>query len=1210
MPRTLELTRPPARQADPEGYRDPGTGLAAVLAPLTGLVSGIGFAVLAGNAEFLLVSGVVAGSAIGGAFLHRRSTRRAELRRQGRARDVYLAYVVSLEQTSAAAAAKQRAMLEREHPAATALAAEPGCTARLWERRPEHDDYGVVRVGLGPVPSLLQLKLASPSGPFYEPDPRLLAAAGAAVDRSALLGAAPVLLPLREHASVAVVGPPSSIRSLARSWATQLAMLHSPADVAVAVWSDAAAADTWRWARGMPHAPQPTPTGSDKLALVLDQATARRPGTPTWTVLFVDDHRPGRPPADLPALARAISAPPGGPTTVVALCTRATHVPATVSARVDVADDGTCGLWQRGQPDGPARAGVLPDQLDQAAADRLARWLAPRRDASSRSGGPAGEPGPPPPHPVDHLLGAEQVRAAPALVVPIGTGAGGDPVLLDLRESADGGHGPHGVLVGATGSGKSELLRAIVTGLAARHSARGVGVLLVDFKGGAAFGPLDHLPHVAGLVTNLGADPSSLERVRHALEGELDRRQQILRDLGHDSLTTAAAADAHEPGRPFGSLVVVVDELSELIERHPALIDTFVRAGRLGRSLGVHLLLASQRLDMGRLRDLESHLRYRIALRTFSAADSVAVLGTAAAAQLAPVPGLGLFAVDGSVTGFRGAQVTAQDGATALIESLSRGDQPTATRVWLPPLPDRLTLRDLRTLVTGASDAPELAAWPVAVGLVDEPRQRRQSALTVDLVGGVGSVGIVGGPRSGRTTFLRTLVAAHVAGYDPDRFQVYALAGGADLRDLDSLPHVGAVAAPHDRDLVRRVLAELVAMTEERAVALDLAGAASLDDLGDDGHPLAGPVLPDPLRAHLLLAVDDVGRLRRQHPDVQDALAVLAAAGPRPGIHLAVTAGRWSELWPALLDCLDVRVELWLADPVESMCGRAAAERVPRVPGRGLTADGRLLQVALPGSREVATGTASHRAAPIRTLPRRLSEDAVATDPCSGKFLLGVTEQRLAPVCLDLLSPGSHLLVIGDRGSGRSTVLRRAVRHITDTARLPVEVHLVDPRGSLADVAGRPGTVLGCDADATTRLLADLSVSLRSRLPPHRNRRGTGAPPRPAGREAVLVVDDLDVLSEADLTALASLANPLIRAADVGLHVLLARSPSQRHRYDAFGSALETAAPVVLLLSGDRSHGPQVAGVLHSLQPPGRGTLVGPGPDVRVVQCCLPAGAG
>ncbi|MFD0787144.1 FtsK/SpoIIIE domain-containing protein, partial [Micromonospora azadirachtae] len=238
--------------------------------------------------------------------------------------------------------------------------------------------------------------------------------------------------------------------------------------------------------------------------------------------------------------------------------------------------------------------------------------------------------------------------AGERLRVPIGVNATGQPVALDLKESALGGMGPHGMLIGATGSGKSELLRTLVLALATTHSSETLNFVLVDFKGGATFLGLDRLPHTSAVITNLADEAALVGRMRDALHGEMVRRQELLRRAGGFSsvLEYERARAQGAPLDPLPTLLMVVDEFSELLATHRDFIDLFVMIGRLGRSLAVHLLLASQRVDDGRIAQLESHLSYRIGLRTFSAMESRSVIGVPDAYELPPAPGNGYLRTD------------------------------------------------------------------------------------------------------------------------------------------------------------------------------------------------------------------------------------------------------------------------------------------------------------------------------------------------------------------------------------------------------------------------------------------------------------------------------------------------------------------------------------------------------------------------------------
>jgi S-DNA-T family DNA segregation ATPase FtsK/SpoIIIE len=237
------------------------------------------------------------------------------------------------------------------------------------------------------------------------------------------------------------------------------------------------------------------------------------------------------------------------------------------------------------------------------------------------------------------------------LRVPIGVGTGGNAVLLDLKESAHGGMGPHGLVVGATGSGKSEMLRTLLTSLVIGHPPDQLALMLVDFKGGATFAPMAGLPHIAGMVTNIEDDISLVDRMHDALFGEMRRRQEVLKAAGNLPNVTAYhdLRETGQPLEPLPHLLVVIDEFSELLTAKPDFAELFVAIGRIGRSIGVHLLLATQRLEMGKIRGLESHLSYRISLRTFSEGESREAIGVADAYHLPPEPGSGYLKVDTTV---------------------------------------------------------------------------------------------------------------------------------------------------------------------------------------------------------------------------------------------------------------------------------------------------------------------------------------------------------------------------------------------------------------------------------------------------------------------------------------------------------------------------------------------------------------------------------
>ena len=408
-----------------------------------------------------------------------------------------------------------------------------------------------------------------------------------------------------------------------------------------------------------------------------------------------------------------------------------------------------------------------------------------------------------------------------------------------------------------------------------------------------------------------------------------------------------------------------------------------------------------------------------------------------------------------------------------------------------------------------------------------------------------------------------------------------------------------------ESDLLLRLVSELEAVVDERLEATRRSGAESFDALS--GSTDADTLLPQPFRAHVLLLVDGMGQLRTEQPEVEARLVELAAGGAHLGIHLVVTASRWYELRPAVLDSLGLRLELRLGDPADSDVSRTLAAAVPPLPGRGLTRDGRHFQLAVaPSDHPVAHSPDGHRAPRVVPLPIRVQPPIEPHDA----FALGLAEHRLAPLDLGLLSPGGHLLVYGDSGSGRTTLLRRLVTWLGTRSAGTVAVHVVDPGRGLAALAGRAPVVdYAYEATGARGLVERLATELASRRPP---------PNLPLaqlverswwrGPEHVLVVDDYDQLIRPEGSALSPLVDLLAVAVDLGWHIVLARrvAGAARTAYDPFGQRLRELTPATLVLSGERGEGPLVSDVSAGPMPPGRGRLVRGGHGAVVLQTYLP----
>ncbi|MEU4157767.1 type VII secretion protein EccCb [Actinoplanes sp. NPDC026670] len=1119
--------------------------------------------------------------------------------------------------------AQQRTALLWRHPEPEALASVAG-SPRMWERRAGDDDFAEVRVAVDGH--------RLPAGPIIPES--------APVSAGPLPGL-PVAVRLREFRRVLLRGDREPVTGLARALLGQLATLHAPDELRIAVVAAPERRAGWDWVLWLPH----THTGPAGGRLVFDTMTeldqALAAGAAPLVVVLDGAERPAEIPADMTVVE--LSGPPAEDQNP------RWYEDTRSLLRLDVSPSSLTvdtGLWVTtlGRPDA-----LTTMQAEQTAQQIALNRLAPTGDTAIdrppplpdalagdepptfRAGppaffddpphdtlpdvapGPAPEPVPDPPaeptpepprrvlrNELPDLLGFDDLTTLDPSVarkthsgprIPFGAGPDGDIVELDLDTM-----GPHGLIVGATGSGKTELLRTVVTTLAVTHRPEDFNLVLVDHRGGAAFTPFETLPHVGGLL-GYDEEPSAVARLRDALDGELARRQTALDD-----------------GVTLPRLLVICDEFTELIQQKPDLLDLFARIGRTGAALGVHLLLATQRLEEGSLRGLDAHLSYRIVLRTFSAAESRLALGVPDAYDLPKLPGTGLLkAGDGPLTPFRATYVSAPAGESdsdgyrlhtvvdVVVDRLA-GDAEPAHQVWLPPLTDPPALADLlgdlRVIDGYGLVATEWTArdrLTVPLGVVDLPFEQRRDPYVLE----VGNLAVAGGPQSGKSTLLRTLVSALALTHTPREVRFFCLDfGGGGLRAFEGLPHLSGVAARADRDTVRRVVLEVTALVDER----------STPDPGDED-------------GDVFLIIDGWATLRREFEELEQTIVEVALRGPGVGVHVVVTANRWSELHPAMQPLFGARLELRLDDAGESVIDRRTAADVPPwSPGRGVTPDRRHFRTALPridGSADVdditdgvtdLTGRIKaawpdEPAPRVRLLPALIPAGDLVGVP---GLPIGLNEANLAPVALDPITD-RHLVIFGDGECGKTNLLRLIARAVVATHSLAeARLVLVDyRRGLRGAIDGEHLLVHATTSQHLADNIESIHAAMSRRLPGPdvtaeqlRNRSWWSGP------ELYILVDDYDLVAAGGVNPLGRLAELLPYAHDIGLHLIIARRAggAGRAMYEPLLHRLRELAVPALIMSGDRDEGRLFGSVRPGPQPPGRGYLVRGGDDVTLIQ--------
>jgi DNA segregation ATPase FtsK/SpoIIIE, S-DNA-T family len=1212
----------------------------------------------------------------------------------------YLRYLGQMRDRAREASLDQRAALEWVHPDPQALWSM-ATSRRMCERRQSDPDFCHLRAGRGS--QRLATRLVPPqTGPVDELEPIATLALRRFVRAHSIVPELPIQIAIRGFAAVGLSGDKFLTRGLARALIGQLVTFHTPDDVLIAVVCSGRAKQEWEWAKWLPHVQHPMMVdGIGQLRMMA--------GSLNQIEKWLDEQL-----RDRQRFTRNAPPQPDQPQVLIILddgeITRDEQIILEEGlVGVTLLDLSEClgnltarrGLRlvvERDRLGARSASGVewfaRPDFMSVAEAEALARKLSPFRLGAGTADDGGDEPLLTNPSllellniPGDAMTFDVQQAWKPRPVrdryrVPFGVGEQGQAVELDIKEAAMEGMGPHGLCIGATGSGKSEFLRTLVLGMLATHSSAALNFVLVDFKGGATFLGLDSAPHVAAVITNLADQLTLVDRMKDALAGEMNRRQEALK-RGGNFKNVWEYERARENGAdldPLPALFIVVDEFSELLSAKPDFIDLFVAIGRLGRSLQMHMLLASQRLEEGKLRGLDSHLSYRIGLKTFSAAESRAAIGVPDAFELPSVPGSGYLKFDTStmlrfksayvsgayrpagmqaagpvapVTGDRRARIFVPDfvepprepdhtieapkeerkppqesaaptepSELDVIVDRLIGQGPPAHEVWLPPLD---TPNSLDTLLPPLQPTDDRGLSPIGrlengqlrvpLGLIDVPYYQRRDLLMADFSGAAGHAAVAGGPQSGKSMMLRTLVMSMALTHTAEEVQFYCVdLGGGTLGTLQSLPHVGGVAGRLDPDKVRRMVAEVAGVMAEREM---LFRDRQIDSMTDFRNRKRRGDLAEDKFGDVFLLIDGWLNFRQEFELIEPQVLNLASQGLSYGVHLVVSANRWAEIRPALKDLLGTRFELRLGDPSESEVDRRVHVNVPAgQPGRGLSRDKLHFLVGLPrvdGSSDhtdVAEGVQDaigkisaawqgKHAPKVRLLPSTLPyEELLAMDGQQpGRAIpIGVNEDALAPVYLNF-DADPHFFALMDGECGKTNLLRTIVRGICERyTKKEALILLIDYRRTMLGYV-QSDHLLGyaVSSNQLTGMIQEITGSMRKRLPgPDVTQEQLRDRSWWKGPELFVVVDDYDLVCPQGNNPLAPLNEFIPQAKDVGLHIIATRRTggSSRAMYDPVLGKLKEIASPGLQGSGSKDEGQLIGTVRPTALPPGRGTIV------------------
>ncbi|MBB2890043.1 FtsK/SpoIIIE domain-containing protein [Flexivirga oryzae] len=1068
---TLERPTPPVK---PERHRVPWP---LIVLPM--LVA-VGMVLLLHNAMFLMFA-LLGPVMMIGQHLSDRQGGASRVRQQ---RAEYATALTLLADTRRGVSTDELTIRRRiAPPISDALRAAATRDSRLWARSPTHDDYLSCRIGIGTIPSLIQV-----SG-------------GGAPPETVTLLEAPITLCLNDSRIIGLTGQPIERLRLAHGLLLQLAAWQSPRFLRLIVVCDSAASRArWDWAADLPHVTPGPHAPSTILDLETDETSCQkllsdlspecddnasitdrdRPAVSTVLVLDGWDTLGKR--AEVTEL---LAATKRGGIAIIALGDAA-DLPAECAASIEVRSSMSVvvsgAVNASGCPDLPlpdlshtfARllaqvCDATPDVDAGAAPDRAALldvWRADGCDPTDAS------------NVVDHWVAQRR-----STVAPLGVSAEGS-LLLDL--AADG---PHALVAGTTGAGKSELLQSLVTSLAVANRPDEMCFVLVDYKGGAAFQDCANLPHTLGLVTDLDAHLTA--RALTSLGAEVRRREQL---LGH-----AGAKDIEDYLRlpdlpPLPRLVLVIDEFRVLAEEMPDFISGLVRLAAVGRSLGIHLVLATQRPAGVISADIRANVNLRIALRVRDDADSQDVIETGLAAGISSAsPGRAILRTGGSrpltfqtariggrSVGERAdievSKVVSAVSAPTLLSAARTADGPTdlqrvvaAIRCaseqlgvtppkspWLPPLSEAVTTADLTGPAHGIQGAP-CGTDAIPFGLLDLPHEQTTRTVSWDLEAD-GHLAVIGGPRSGRTSLLRTLAVQAALTWPTEGFAIYVVDTESALGVLTGLPQCGAVI---ERDDVGRITALVQWLSNEIRSRRQQFARESVTEFSE--HLRGGGTLP-----RILLLVDGWEALNDVSEEatlgrMTDELLQVIRDGPAVGLYAAASGGRALGTGRVASD-FSSRLVLDLADrsDVVLLGMREADLPAAMPPGRAVICPAALeLQVALPTDDPSGTvvaqyisrisgkmrGTHVRRFTPVPSSCRR-GDLPVDTD----QVLVGIGGAQVTPMGLPLGGFGElAALIAGPVRSGRTTTLATIAHQLRDRP-----ICWIDGHGQPPDVPDVP----------------------------------------------------------------------------------------------------------------------------------------------------------
>lgn len=1130
---------------------------------------------------------------------------------------------------------EQRRILTTAYPLTgdcLSIAAEPA--RRLWERRKTERDFMELRIGEGTVDSCVTFQVPRHGLTLVEDDQA--GRAGELARKYEQVSRCPITCPLKVFPTCGIIGERESVLSVARNMVVQAVTHHSYEDLRIVLLCSKEELSQWSFVRWLPHIYDDTRSqryiadsleSARRVLTSISELLSARVGNdngrrseivegPHFLFVCADRHLLERHHINQYLTAND----PSLGISALFLYDELDLLPKECMTILEMQNHRGC-LYQR--ESAGLRTPFTVDPMREENYEIFARSMAPIRIEAANGKGTL-------PSSISFLQGMNictpneldlasawaQARPEKSMAVPIGVQSGGEPFYFDIHEKKCG---PHGLVAGMTGSGKSEMVQSWILSMALAYPPEAVSFVLIDFKGTGLILPFRNLPHLAGTISDLD---TTITRNLIALENELTRRKALLDEAGVSNIS--AYLKLYREGKvttPLSYLFLVIDEFAEFKVQFPDFMQVVNRVFAIGRTLGVHIILLTQKPGSVVDDKMSANTRFRWCLKVASSADSNEMLHHPDAARITN-PGRAyvqvgedeiytqiqsywsgapynpsrdlsrsrsdkLSVVDlygfrkcyepEKTTGFR-AEKNEIDAIVEYLDNYTRKKEFSRARnIWTNKLPNRIELAQLLHIAFDGERWGNAVGLSPVVGMLDDPRSQSQYPMQLNLIES-GHTVVYGAPGSGKTSFLHTLIMSTALSYSPEVVSMYLLDfGGGSLNLFRNMPHVGAVARDNEEERVTKVCKVVFDELKRRKEIFSEMGIVRIDAYRE----AKGATMP-----YILIVVDNFGPVLNLFPDLDEFFQTLTREGGSYGIYLVATATSENAVTYRISQNITGGIALRMPDRNDyaSIVGRTDGLEPENMPGRGLCRGKPPLefQTALPASGD----TENQRVAQIRNLAELMNEKwcgycpkdipvmpkrVLARDFHVNGLLVGIDRESVQPAVIDLAE--RQFLMVSCLGSAQGRQLFQALVEQLRRQSSEQMVTVYDPVSCLSPYKANFAGYIA-DGEKFDQFIADLMPVLQNR------KEKAGSPDGQQWlqeqKEIIVAISDhrrcFDLASNDTMRRLASIIS-LGKGLKVCLVVMSMVSDREDLRGDLFTLNLANKADILMVDGSFRSHG-------------------------------------